>query len=223
MSTPDPRIKEFLSVLKADGRSSPKSWHEFYLFLKTKRQTGKKDPPVPFILAASMESDASKHQCLSDQLFWAHENGCLDEALRYLKDIPSKDWNSSPLDQWNQDSYPHGHFGWTSDPKPKMNVETASKLIEQLRANWDKIAGSELSAVTLPHRIAGAKGCRLLVFARRDASPPWGTWTMLDQDKKKRSSFTRLRAAVNEAIKPVEVHHIDFIEVDQIEVQAKTN
>jgi hypothetical protein len=46
---------------------------------------------------------------------------------------------------------------------------------------------------------------------------------MLDRDKNKRSLFTRLRAAVNAAIKPVEVHHIDFIEVDDIDVEAKKN
>lgn len=223
MSISDPRIEEFLGALKADGRSSPTNWDQFFLFLKTKRQAGKKDPPVPLILAASMEADATKHNRLSDQLYWSRENDCLDEALHYLKDIPNKDWNSSPLDQWNQDNYPRYHFGWTSDPKPKMNLETASMLIKQLIANWDNIAGPELSAVTLPHRFAGTKGCRLLVFAKRDVSPPWDTWTMLDRDKNKRSLFTRLRAAVNAAIKPVEVHHIDFIEVDDIDVEAKKN
>ncbi len=223
MNTPDTRIEEFLVALKADGISCPKAWHEFYLLLKTKKQKDRKDPPVPLILAASMESYATKHRRLSDQLYWAHENGCLDEVLRYLKDIPSEDWNSRPLGEWHLEGYPHFHFGWTSDPKPKTAVATATKLIEQLRANWDKIAGPELSAVTLPHRFAGAKGCRLLVFARRDVSPPWGTWTMLDRDQNKRIFFTRLRAAVNTAIKPVEVHHIDFIEVDHIDVKAKTN
>jgi len=217
MSTLDPRIEEFLMALKTNGQSSPKDWHRFYLFLESKKQKGQKNPPVPLILAASMESDATKHCRLSDQLYWAHENGCLDKALGYLRDIPSEGWNSCPLEQWNQDSYPNYTWGWTSDPKPKMSVETAKKLIEHLRANWDEIAGPELHAVTLPHRFAGAKGRRLLVFARRDASPPWGTWTTLDRGENKRF-FTRLRAAVNAAIKPFEVDHIDFINVSNEDI-----
>jgi len=216
LNTPDPRIEELLVALKADGKSSPKDWHQFYLFLEAKKQAGQKDPPVPLILAASMESDDTKHRRLSDQLHWAHENGCLDDVLRYLRDIPGEDWNLSSLGQWNQDSYPNYSWGWTSDPKPKMSVETATKLIEHLRANWDEIAGPELRAVTLPRRFAGAKGRRLLVFARKDSPPPWGTWTTLDRGKNKRF-FTRLRAAVNAAIKPLEVDHIDFVEVDHID------
>jgi hypothetical protein len=58
------------------------------------------------ILAASDESNATKHHRLSAQLYWAQENGCLDDALRYLSNIPVEEWNSSPLEQWNQDSYP---------------------------------------------------------------------------------------------------------------------
>ena len=106
MSTPDPVIEEFLAALKADGRSSPKDWHRFHLFLQSKKKPGQKDPYVPLILAASDESNASKHRRLSAQLYWAQENGCIEDALRYLSNIPVEEWNSCPLEQWNQESYP---------------------------------------------------------------------------------------------------------------------
>jgi hypothetical protein len=106
MSAPDPRIEEFLAALKADGRSSPQDWHRFHQFLQAKKQAGQKAPPVPLILAASDESNASKHHRLSAQLHWAQENGGIDDALRYLSNIPVEEWNSCPLEQWNQESYP---------------------------------------------------------------------------------------------------------------------
>jgi hypothetical protein len=106
MSTPDPGIEELLVALKADGKSEPKNWHRFYLFLKARQQPGQKDPLVPLILGASMESSASKHERLADQLYWAQENGCLDDAIRYLKAIPAKRWNLCSPERWNRSSYP---------------------------------------------------------------------------------------------------------------------
>ena len=210
MSAPDPRIEEFLAALKADGRSSPTDWHRFHLFLQAKKQAGQKDPPVPLILAASDESNASKHHRLSAQLYWAQENGCIEDALRYLKDIPAEQWNSCLLEQWNQDSYPVSHLKWNFDARPKPSDAAAANAIAILRDRWDQIAGSELCGVTSPLHFSGPKGRLLVVLAKREASPPWGTWTSLAQGENRRF-FTRLRAAVNEAIKPLEVDHIDFV------------
>lgn len=107
MSAADPRIEQFLNDLKSEGRSSPASiyWHEFYEFLLSKNRPGQANPPVPLILAASVESDANKHKRLSNQLEWALENGCIDEALHYLETIPAENWNSCPLDRWHQESH----------------------------------------------------------------------------------------------------------------------
>lgn len=217
MSTAYPRIEHLLIELKADGRSSPKGWHRFYLFLKAKKHTGEKDPPVPLILAASGESSANKHRVLAEQLQWAVENGCLDEAIRYLRDIPPEGWDSSPLERWNQEHYPKpdGTYGptylkWSFDPKPKTSAERAAEVIETLRAHWDEIAGPELARITFPLRLSGAKGRRLVVLVRSDAIPPWGSWIALD-DGPNRRYFTRFRRAVNAAAQPVEVDHIDFV------------
>jgi hypothetical protein len=210
MNTPDPRIDEFLAALKAEGRSCPNDWHRFYLFLKSKKQMGQKDPPIPLILAAADESNATKHHRLSAQLHWAQENGCLDESVLYLKEIPVEQWNSCSKEQWDQDSYHNLHWGWTSDPKPKMTRETATKLVDHLRVHWDEVAGQDLGGVTSPLRFEGAKGRRLVVLARSDTPPPWGSWSFLPEGENK-NIFTRFRAAVNAAIQPHEVDHIDFV------------
>ena len=106
MSAADPSIDAFLLELRAHGRSNLEQWHEFYLFLKTKTREGHRVPPVPMILAASGESAASKYNRLSEQLAWARENGCLDEVLDYLNDIPAEGWSTCPPDQWNEEHYP---------------------------------------------------------------------------------------------------------------------
>jgi len=108
MSALNARIERLLSTLKAEGRSSPDGihWQQFFEFLKGKKQAvSKENPPVPLILAASGESNASKHRRLASQLAWAMENDCLEEAIHYLQNIPTSCWNSGPVNQWEQDSY----------------------------------------------------------------------------------------------------------------------
>jgi hypothetical protein len=108
MNATDPKIERFLGEIKAEGRSSPAgmSWQKFHEFLRSKGQPGAQRPPVPLILAAADEPDASKHARLSSQLEWALQNDCLDEAIGYLEAIPANQWNTCPVDRWEQDSYP---------------------------------------------------------------------------------------------------------------------
>ena len=91
MSISEPRIISFLATLKTEGRSSPCDWHRFYEFLAAKKLPNKRAPPVPMILAAFGESDASKHRRLGEQLEWALENNCLDEAIQYLEHAQIRD------------------------------------------------------------------------------------------------------------------------------------
>jgi hypothetical protein len=107
MSITDPRIDQFLSDLRVGGRSSPAGihWQHFHELLQAKRRAGHGNPPLPLILAASGESDGSKHRRLSSQLQWALENGSLDDALKYLQRLPVEHWNSCASEQWDQDSY----------------------------------------------------------------------------------------------------------------------
>jgi hypothetical protein len=100
------KIQTFLDDIRKDGKSSPtgKYWNDFYEFLKEAKNTGEPDPPKPLILAASGESDESKHNRLLQQLQWALDQSYLDEALNYLKRL-SIDWNVGSLDDWNKSSY----------------------------------------------------------------------------------------------------------------------
>lgn len=141
------RIAATLSEYKAAGRSSPAglAWHEFWSWLSAAKPADTPNPPPPLILAASGESDASKHRRLRQQLEWADRHDLLDEAIARLVAIPIEQWNASSPESWNQDSYP----------------------------------------------------------------PPWGSWLSLARGGSRRA-FTRFRAAVNAAIKPHEVDHIDF-------------
>ncbi|MGH7964663.1 MAG: hypothetical protein ACRERD_23100 [Candidatus Binatia bacterium] len=107
MSASDSTIERFLDAIKAEGRSSPtgRYWHTFWELLQTMKKPDSKKVPVPLILAASGESNGSKLRRLSAQLEWALENGCLDEAIKYLQAMPNDQWNSGPLEQWERDSY----------------------------------------------------------------------------------------------------------------------
>lgn len=101
------QIEAFLATLKAERRSSPNGmyWNEFYQFLKAKKMAGQPDPPVPLILAAAGESNARKHERLSEQLRWASENGLLDNAIQYLQDIPIQNWSVASPSAWEATNY----------------------------------------------------------------------------------------------------------------------
>ena len=107
MSRPDTRIDDFLNSIKSEGRSSPEGnyWHEFYKFLQARATLGQARPKAPLILAASSESNRAKHARLRDQLEWANDAGCLEEAVTYLARIPVEHWNSGNLERWDEDSY----------------------------------------------------------------------------------------------------------------------
>lgn len=100
-------IAQRLSVLRNQGHSSPSGgeWEAFHAFLRDKTRPGQGPPPVPLILAAAGESNASKHRRLGEQLEWALKNGCLSDALAFLGAIPISDWNSDSPETWHRESY----------------------------------------------------------------------------------------------------------------------
>jgi hypothetical protein len=100
-------IETFLNEMKVNERLSPSGmyWNDFFIFLKSFRQSGETDPPVPLILAASGESDALKYLRLSKQLQWALDYDCLNEAINFLRNISPDKWNSGTLDNWNKENY----------------------------------------------------------------------------------------------------------------------
>jgi hypothetical protein len=100
------RIDDYLGGLKAEWRSSPEGiyWHRFFELLRSHAQPD--EPPRPFILAGSASSNASKLARLGEQLEWAAQHGCLDEALNYLGSVDRVHWSSCLPEHWDK----HSHF-----------------------------------------------------------------------------------------------------------------
>ena len=104
--TADDRLQAFLNKIKAENRSSPYAWHDFYTYLKGfKTNELDVDPIVPLILAASGASNAEKYQRLSAQLQWAKDRKKLDQAIDWLEALPIADWNYCSSDKWQKSSY----------------------------------------------------------------------------------------------------------------------
>lgn len=92
--------------MKLKGCSHPKQWHDFYIFLKAHKQVDQANPPVPLILAASVESAARKHQRIIEQIAWAAEAGIEKEAMEELKSYGMDNWEKCSEENW------HKTFGW---------------------------------------------------------------------------------------------------------------
>ena len=100
-------VEYILTSIKKEGISSPTGmyWNDYFLFLKKNKDHKDSDPSVPLILAASGESDASKHYRLSEQLYWAADYNCLDEAIEFLKNLSSEKGDSGSFEGWNKTGY----------------------------------------------------------------------------------------------------------------------
>jgi hypothetical protein len=139
---------------------------------------------------------------------WATQNGCSD----FLSEIPAEQFYCVETPT----SYVVGPMGgpmfrqWDSQSRTKPDDATLVRLMEILESRWTEVVGQDLAKATSPIGFTGAKARRLVVLADGSALPPWGTWTERAFDEEKRRSFTRLRAAINSAIAPHEVDHIDF-------------
>jgi len=79
-----------------------------------------------------------------------------------------------------------------------------------LLSDWSHIVGKELASITRPLALTGKKARRLFVSADAAFIPPWGGWSHLSTQEVERRTFTQFRAAINKAIAPHEVDHIDF-------------
>lgn len=167
-------------------------------------------PPPPLILAGwAYSNDTEKMRRWRETVEWASANGCagivegISDADFYQVEEPT--------------NYRVGPMGgpcyrpWDFESKVRPTSEELTKYFEYVSAHWAEIAGSRLATITRPLAFTGKKARRLLVQAEARAIPPWGGWTHLSNGALKRRTFTRFRAAVNKAIAPHEVDHVDFI------------
>jgi hypothetical protein len=166
-------------------------------------------PPTPLILAGWAHSnDVEKMLRWEETVAWAIDNGCAE----VVRAIPDEDFYF--VDE--PSTYAVGPLGrpmcrpWDFDSKGCPSSEEIDQHLDTLRSHWSEIVGHELAIVTRPFKFTGAKARRLLVQADGTARPAWGGWAHLSLLETERRAFTRFRGAINSAIAPHEVDHVDF-------------
>ena len=165
-------------------------------------------PPVPLILAGwAYSNDTDKMRRWEETIAWARDNGCVD-----LVDVSESDFYC--VDK--PTSYTVGPCGgpmyrpWDFEAKGRPEPDELLGYLMALTSRWQYIVGLRLARETWPLTFSGAKARRLLVHADASVRPPWGGWSHRSAVASERRTFTRFRAAINKAIAPHEVDHIDF-------------
>lgn len=180
----------------------PGAWDR--VFHKLSRATAGNEapkPPVPLILNGwFFSNDFDKQQRWRETCLWAEEH--------HLEDIVG----GIAADEWyrveSMSGYrPYSSGTWRSEPSPKPTAERVTDIEAELQRDWSAIVGPELAAMTRPTRLTGSKRQRLLVAAREGTQAPWGAWDCLVAN---RHTFTEFRDAVNRAVHPHWIDHIDF-------------
>ncbi len=166
-------------------------------------------PPKPLILAGwAFSNDTEKMQRWEETVGWAERNDCSN----LVSGIPDEDFYFVE----NPTNYTVGSLGgpmyhaWDFEAKTPPSSEQTAKLMDILLSRWSEVVGNEIGNVTRPLAFTGEKARRLLVFANATFTPPWGGWSFLSTQESARRTFTHFRAAINKAIAPHEIDHIDF-------------
>lgn len=176
-------------------------------------------PPKPLILAGwAYTNDIEKIQRWEETVAWAAKNEC----TKLVSEIPDSDFYFAEKPT-NCEVGPGGgpmYRPWDFETKSPPPSDQLAQLTDILLSRWPEIVGTELASVTRPLAFTGEKARRLLVQAKAATTPPWGSWSRLSTQESKRRTFTHFRAAINKAIAPHEVDHIDFTTEDSAEQGA---
>ena len=189
---------------------NPERWAEAFGRLiehaKANRWTS---PPRALVLGGWVGSnDVQKMKRWAETIAWAQHHGCAD----LVSDIPDSDFYFAD----DPTSYAVGPMGgplnrnWDFEVKSHPPAEQLAEHMDTLLSRWAEIVGQDLSGVTRPIAFTGERARRLLVLADGAVIPPWGGWSCLSPREPERRTFTCFRAAINRAIAPHEVDHIDF-------------
>ena len=191
---------------------NPMPWHEAFERLTNYAELhpcAPPSPPKPLILAGwAYSNDVEKMQRWKETVDWAEKNGCSN----LVSCIPDSDFYfvEKPT------SYRVGplggpmHRAWDFEAKSRPASEQIAQFMDTLLSRGSEIVGNEIGSITRPLAFTGEKARRLLVFADAVFTPPWGGWSFLSKQESERRTFTHFRAAINKAIAPHEVDHIDF-------------
>ncbi len=191
----------------------PPYWNELHQRLKEAVLTDRaiSPPPVPLILGGwAYSNNIQKQARWQATIAWAKHHG-----LSHLVDNVPDEFMYFVSEQSLYEAGPFGgpmYLEWNFDSKPQISSAERTAAIQILQSNWKTIADDELGNATRPLRLTGRKGRRLLVLVTSNLTPRWGSWTTLAREEQKRRTFTALRVAVNRAVFPLEIDHIDFID-----------
>jgi hypothetical protein len=201
---------------------NPVPWDQAYKLLakyEADRPCALPSPPTPLILAGwAYSNDNEKARRWQETVAWANANGCPELVSK----IPDADYYFVD----NPSTYAIGPLGgpmyrpWDFGTKARPASAELEQHFRMLASKWSEIVGDELGRVTRPLAFGGQKARRLLVSADSNARPTWGGWSYLSNHESGRRTFTRFRTAINKAITPHEVDHVDFIIDDKHESQA---
>ncbi|NBW99113.1 DUF721 domain-containing protein [bacterium] len=190
----------------------PDVWNKIYEDLMAfweKKKLPEPPPPTPLILGGwAYSNDIEKHERWTETVRWATNNGC----AHLLESLSESDYHRVN-EMSSFEIGPGGgplYLAWNSEARTKPDEALLSRALRGLQEHWSAIVGTELAKITYPVSFTGEKRRRLLVFAEPSTKPSWGEWNKLDKNEN-RQAFSRFRKAVNKAIHPHEVDHIDFI------------
>lgn len=166
-------------------------------------------PPVPLILAGAAFSSAREIRARwAEFLDWAEKHGFMEVLLAHYQPPEGKDYaeRAAGVSEVGRGWWPDTTY-WNSEPRARPTQEQVSAALATLQSAWHKIAGEALGTHTRPFAITGKKKRRLVVKMNAAFVPEWGAW---DSCELAPVVFRKFRLAVNAAIAPVEVDHIDF-------------
>jgi len=192
---------------------NPSRWGKIYQYLERYADANNCDPshpPKPLVLSGwNYSNDLERKARWEETVQWATTNNCM--AL--ITGIPESEF----YEVEELTTYQIGPLGgpiylpWDYEEKPRPTQKDIEQYLSTLSLNWKTIVGEDLFSITKPFMFTGKKGRQLLVYYRCGFSPPWGGWSQLSEIESERRTFTDFRAAINKAISPHEVDHIEFV------------
>lgn len=167
-------------------------------------------PPTSLILAGwAYSNDKEKMQRWEKTLEWANMNDCayivseINDTDFYFVENPTE-YEIGPLGGPT-------YLPWSFETKTRPPDDVLDHHLRNLGSHWQETVGEELGRLTRPEKFTGRKARCLLVRADALVRPPWGEWNRLSAPgTPERRNFTHFRAAINRAISPHEIDHVDF-------------
>lgn len=191
----------------------PSLWYKIYQNLEQYSRSNRCIPPKPpkaLVLSGwNYSNDLERKTRWDETVQWASANKCLD-LIEGLSD-------SEYYEVEELTTYQIGPMGgpmyrpWDFEEKHLPEQNDIDSYLDCLISNWESIVGKVLSSVTKPFMFTGEKARRLLVYYQESFDPPWGGWSHLSDIESERRTFTDFRTAINKAISPHEVDHIEFV------------